>query len=72
MNTMNLVARKDDVVLSFSFEIDDEGLVHGFEYRDFIQRRPEECVKYGFPQDFANFEFMVKHYLREYEAVTIC
>lgn len=72
MNTMNLVARKEDLVVSVSFEINDEGFVHAFEYRDFIQRKPEDCEKYGFPKDFANLEHMVKHYLRDYEAVTLC
>lgn len=71
MSNLNLVARKEDLVTSVSFTIDDDGYVRAFEYRDFIQRKPEECAKYGFPKDFANLQHMVKHYLRDYEAVTI-
>ena len=71
MTKMNLVARREDLVTSVSFSIEDDGFVHAFEYRDMIRREPEEVVKYGFPKDFANLEHMVKHYLRDYEAVTI-
>lgn len=71
MTNWNLVARKDDVVVSVSFSIEDDGFIHAFEYRDFIQRKPDECVKYGFPKDFANLEYMIDHYLHDYESVTI-
>lgn len=71
MTNMNLVARREDLVTSVSFEINDDGFVHAFEYRDFIQRKPEETVKYGFPKDFANLEHMLKLYLHDYEAVTL-
>lgn len=71
MDKMNLVARCEDLVTSVYFEINDDGFVHAWVYRDFIQRKPEECVKYGFPKDFANLEHLIKHYLRDYENVTI-
>lgn len=71
MTKFNLVARREDLVTSVFFEVNDEGFVHAMEYRDFIQRKPEECVKYGFPKDFSNIEHLIKHYLRYYDAVTI-
>lgn len=71
MTHLNLVARQEDLVTSVYFEINDDGSIHACEYRDFIQRKPEECVKYGFPKDFADLEHLVKYYLRDYETVTI-
>ena len=71
MNTMNLVARKEDLVTSVSIRINNDGSINAFEYRDIIQRKPVHCIKYGTLMEFADLEHLVKHYLHDYEAVTL-